>query len=213
MIVSHKLKLLFAHVPKTGGSSITEALRPWIHTNRVTNLKPGERGWQNQWHAIGSMHSPFGLEAKLAQDLIDSGYQVATSLRTPFERMASMWAIKGRANGVEPFSYLRKYLPTHCRFTVQEMAGPQIDFELSFETLAQSFSDMMLDLHVAYDPGDFPWENRQPNITPGGGSREIMERVYEDDRVTAWVLDTFEDEFDEWGFDDDPLAGLPEDPA
>lgn len=53
MIVSHKYRFAFIHVPKTGGSSITAALAEFI---RNKPCKLSGRGWQGRFHA-GGMHA------------------------------------------------------------------------------------------------------------------------------------------------------------
>lgn len=66
MLVSSKYRFVFIHVPKTGGSSITAALAPYLDDPKPVDPSQ-KRGWQIKHH-VGKMH------ATAAQSKIPEGF-------------------------------------------------------------------------------------------------------------------------------------------
>ena len=90
MIVSHKHKFIFVHIPKSAGSSITEALIPYLDKKR-SGKAIGDRGWQIEYHSAGGMHS--GLNDKRLKKLesVRNGYCVFSVVRNPWDRATSYY--------------------------------------------------------------------------------------------------------------------------
>lgn len=91
MIVSDQKKFVYMHSPKTGGSSVTEALAPYSN-------KQGDRmegfGWQPQFH-YGAMHASVAqVWASMGRKQWEDYFWFAF-VRNPFDLVISAW--KNRA--------------------------------------------------------------------------------------------------------------------
>lgn len=187
MIVSHELKLLFAHIPRTGGSSITAALRPYIETDvpECEQLPVDARGWQQQWHALGRMHSSFVEVRDRAEALIADGYRLMVCSRSPYERMASMWRAKGEGTGLSPYEYLSTKLPLHCLRTVFDATGGNPVIVLAFDELQRDWAGVFSVMGI--EPNDLPRANQHGE----GVTLETMQTVFSDPRCIEFVLKHF----------------------
>lgn len=196
MLVSHRLKLLFFHVPKTGGSSITEALQMYIATDASVSdpLPVGTPGWQNQWHAIGKMHDPWEVVEEDAQPLVEQGYEVMAGVRSPFERVASMWAIKGEPKGRDPYEYMLRDLPPHFMLSVGQMAGPHLSRVLRFEELELDWRTFCEDYGL--EGLELPHANERARV-----GEDVMRRVYSDARCIELVKDRFAEDIEHYGYE------------
>ena len=88
MLLSDSHKFAFYHYPKTGGSSITAALAPYLRYPK--EVPPIERGgWQGIHHIDGFQHEPI----KLVTVKPPTDYLKAVFIRNPFEVVVSSWNI------------------------------------------------------------------------------------------------------------------------
>ena len=88
MLLSDSHKFAFYHYPKTGGSSITAALAPYLRYPK--EVPPTERGgWQGIHHIDGFQHEPI----KLVTVKPPTDYLKAVFIRNPFEVVVSSWNI------------------------------------------------------------------------------------------------------------------------
>ena len=88
MLLSDSHKFAFYHYPKTGGSSITAALAPYLRYPK--EVPPIERGgWQGRHHIDGLQHEPI----KLVTVKPPTDYLKAVFIRNPFEVVVSAWNI------------------------------------------------------------------------------------------------------------------------
>ena len=88
MLLSDSHKFAFYHYPKTGGSSITAALAPYLRYPK--EVPPIERGgWQGRHHIDGLQHEPI----KLVTVKPPTDYLKAVFIRNPFEIIVSAWNI------------------------------------------------------------------------------------------------------------------------
>ena len=172
MIVSHKYKFIFFHVPKNGGSAITWALR------NVLDYRPGEerrlkgkppqkmRGWQTLAHYSHGMHTFYRhAEYDISRNM--EGYFKFAFVRNPWERLFS-WYTYGQALGLYntnvSFEDLAPRIlgldpPRHVRLThfgqytqtsflVDREGMLDMDFIGRFETLQDDFEHVMKHLGV-----------------------------------------------------------------
>jgi len=210
MLVAHDLKLLFAHVPKTAGSSITAALRPHLTPKPGTKeLPPDADRWAMRWHGIGWMHGRFGETAAITRNLIERrGYRVGASIRNPFARFAALWAQRALPKGIEPWPFLTSELPEFARGDTAHYAGPNVDDRLvvRFESLDQDWRRLCATLDIEHAP--LPHVNRKPVATV-----EVIERVYSEPRCIRRVHDLGGSDFERYGYSWDPGAALDGDGA
>lgn len=88
MLLSDSHKFAFYHYPKTGGSSITAALAPYL--KYPINVPPTEQGgWQGRHHIDGIQHVPLKWVTITPPD----DYLKAVFIRNPFEIVVSAWNI------------------------------------------------------------------------------------------------------------------------
>lgn len=100
MLISDSHKFVFLHVPKTGGSSITAALAPYLRSPQ--EVVEETRGWQAKHHA-GYMHATYA-ESKSA---IPRGYKAFAVVRNPWDRYISMWKNRRwNPDRIEPMAWL-----------------------------------------------------------------------------------------------------------
>ena len=59
MIISHKNKLIFFHIPKTARSSLTYILRDHISSPNIKKTDFDKGGWQGMYHVDGNQHSRY----------------------------------------------------------------------------------------------------------------------------------------------------------
>jgi len=87
-LLSDSHKFAFYHYPKTGGSSITAALAPYL--KYPINVPPTEQGgWQGRHHIDGIQHVPLKWVTITPPD----DYLKAVFIRNPFEIVVSAWNI------------------------------------------------------------------------------------------------------------------------
>jgi len=88
MLLSDSHKFAFYHYPKTGGSSITAALAPYLkYPKEVPPIEHG--GWQGIHHIDGLQHEPI----RLVTITPPTDYLKAVFIRNPFEVVVSAWNI------------------------------------------------------------------------------------------------------------------------
>ena len=88
MLLSDSHKFAFYHYPKTGGSSITAVLAPYLRY--PIPVSPVERsGWQGRHHIDGLQHEPI----RYVKVKPPAHYLTAVFIRNPFEVVVSAWNI------------------------------------------------------------------------------------------------------------------------
>ncbi len=93
MIVSKSNKFIYIHIFKTGGSTITEIISPYIDEEfRKKTTKKRGIGWQPTWH-INKQHDKFSESLSILDSLdtkIDE-YFLFTFVRNPYTWILSIW--------------------------------------------------------------------------------------------------------------------------
>jgi len=100
MIISHKSKYIFCHIPKTGGSSVEHQLN--IHdavvfgmdVNRVQSNKPLH---------LALKHLSFSTIKLILGDSLYNEYYKFSIVRNPFDRFISVCWFRGAQNDMERF--------------------------------------------------------------------------------------------------------------
>ena len=88
MLLSDSHKFAFYHYPKTGGSSITACLAPYLKYPQPVP-RTEQNGWQGRHHIDGLQHEPIRyVKVKPPAD-----YLTAVFIRNPFEVVVSAWNI------------------------------------------------------------------------------------------------------------------------
>ncbi|MEO1672544.1 MAG: sulfotransferase family 2 domain-containing protein, partial [Cyanobacteria bacterium J06631_2] len=96
MIIADSKKLLFVHIYKTGGSSITSLLAPYIsgEFRCKTPQTSGDR-WQRSWHFDRRQHSKFAEALtfldKSNLDVNLDEYIKFVFVRNPYSWILSIW--------------------------------------------------------------------------------------------------------------------------
>ena len=88
MLLSDSHKFAFYHYPKTGGSSITAALAPYLRYP-IEVPSTDRHGWQGRHHIDGIQHVPL----KWVEVTPPAGYLRAVFIRNTFEIVVSAWNI------------------------------------------------------------------------------------------------------------------------
>ncbi|WP_019503959.1 sulfotransferase family protein [Pleurocapsa sp. PCC 7319] len=128
MIVADQKKIIYVHIYKTGGSSITKLLLPHITEKyRSKNPKTAGINWQKTWHIDNRMHSKFSDALPFVDELnIDlEEYFKFTFVRNPYSWVLSVWNsffCSPMGNGSMTF---KKYLITQfAKITNSTKYGP-----------------------------------------------------------------------------------------
>ena len=88
MLLSDSHKFAFYHYPKTGGTSITACLAPYLRYPQP--VPPTEQnGWQGRHHLDGIQHGPI----RYVTIKPPAHYLTAVFIRNPFEVVVSAWNI------------------------------------------------------------------------------------------------------------------------
>ena len=94
MIISDSNKFIFIHIYKTGGSSMTALLMPYI-SERFKSKNPKMQGprWQRDWHVNRRQHSKFedNLSFIVQFNLDLSDYFKFVFVRNPYTWILSIW--------------------------------------------------------------------------------------------------------------------------
>ena len=124
MLVSHRLRIVFVHIPKNGGHSIRAAIR---------SFDPGSRE-VGQWH--------WGATA--CKLFAPHDYEWFASVRNPWDRMVSAWAFTtGRRVGFDEFmdSHLRPPYRNPQTDWLRDTEGKRLVYTVCrYETLAKDFA-------------------------------------------------------------------------
>lgn len=212
-MIDLKHRVLFVHVPKTGGSAVEAYFRSIrgirsedqgalaIFRNGSANSRL-ERG--NQHNSL-EMYERFYFGGPIPQD-----YTVFTVVRDPLARFWSEWKSRRLPPPNRfPFSFrlttrqlqylaenpvaLLKDLDSHLRPQVRYLEGESRDRVrvLRFEKLADEFDDLCRDLDLPRV--GLPFENRSP--------RRELPSLGQQDRVEAFVREFYAKDYRVFGYD------------
>jgi hypothetical protein len=201
MIVSHRHKYVFIHIPKTAGTSIQKALG--LRTD-------AHGGWVgDQIEMIGATKHHF------SPDHIPSGYFVFTFVRNPWDRLLSYYMFRREPRNrhrlsIHPmerkitylewlhrlpeFSAYRRINPAFqiAISSQSDIIGDYPDFVGRFETLTQDCQTLLDRLGIE-NPG---LENVNPTT-----SKQLSYQQYYDDECKSFIADRYRDDIDRFGFE------------
>lgn len=89
MLVSHCKKCAFIHVPKTGGSTITRMLSPYVDSVDPNAKRLSGWGWQITHHLDSEQHDQVVEHQDFLRQRPD--YFVFAFVRNPWDRAVSLW--------------------------------------------------------------------------------------------------------------------------
>jgi hypothetical protein len=141
MLISHSHKFIFIHVPKTGGSSFTAAVAPYLEDPKPVG---NGLGWQFKHHTLRAMH----IGARQCGDALQKypRYLIVSNVRNPYSRAVSLWNSSHRKKGPFKSWHNKMYGGFHRpqSFWLTTAAKPDIvvaNILLRFEHLEEDFID------------------------------------------------------------------------
>lgn len=165
MLISDSHRFAFFHNPKTGGSSITAALAPYLRDPQEVWSRD-DRGWQIKHHVriAVTIRGRVGLTSKKALHRwgpYPEGYLRVAFVRNPWERMVSWFLTRrDKTEGEEFDIYLSRFFR---KYKTQSQAIGHADFVGRFEDLEQDFRRLCS--QVGIDPApELPHRNRQCEV-------------------------------------------------
>jgi hypothetical protein len=210
MLLSLEKNFIFIHIPKTAGSSIGHALKPW-------SLKPKRTQWRRLLSHLPVREAPdravlkqhdkaSWLRRKLPASLYDGAYKFAV-VRNPYDLAVSNYHHLRRATSRHrhreaqnwDFKTFLAYLEGKNRLTridqtswISDRRGNVIvDEILRFETLAEQFKAVLERL-------DLPGEVRLPRSNV---NMSADYRAHYDDEAKGLVRRLYARDFDRFGYE------------
>ena len=197
MIYLRQKNLGFVHIAKTGGSSITYALAPYL---RKGPHRLEGKGWQIPYHATGHMHEP--LSRSLAK-LGTKPDRFFTVVRNPFSRVVSCFL--NRPADLRSLGTLLEFLDARKRDAMarrDHLSRPacwyldrDVDLTvLRFENLENDFREFMTTLGPPFDSLSLPHVLNR-NHPP-------YQQVLADDAVSVLLIkEIYAQDFERFGYD------------
>lgn len=188
MILVPSLKLAFIHVPKTGGSTVTAALRPHLPPS---DPPKGRKGWHMRFHR-GNMHERI---CDIRWEKPD-GWLSFAAVREPFSRMFSYYASEGTDLGFVEWLQAEKRARSYAsqRFSqfnvLRDGDRVGVDVVVRFETMGADLAALGISM-------DGIWENR------GEYAPAEMLKAYEAPGAVDLVRHYADRDFDEFGYSPD----------
>ena len=167
MPINHEARLVFIHIPKTGGTSIEAALgmfHRWQDENTdaafglIQSPQLMSRGWKSSF----LQHLSYGELAELAPTEVMTGYFSIAWIRNPWERMVSVYShtdthLLGQADqsglqlrglrfpdfvaALDGFEHV--HLRPQHEFIMTADGQPQVDFVGRFEYFTRDFAQLV----------------------------------------------------------------------
>lgn len=216
MLISHRHRFIFVHVPKNAGLSITAALEPFADNAPMTQMrrflsllpvKEDPKKAFFRWHTTALQ-----LKRKLPAKVFD-GYLKFAVVRNPYDRAVSYYHYlsrneehhrHGKVQGMSFRDYLeydaariqRGRSQTQLSCVGDETGRVLVDRLLRFETLEQDFAELVKTVGLPVDK--LPTVNASKK--PGDRS------LYADEEARALVERLYADDFEAFGYPLDPSA-------
>jgi len=202
MFISHKYKLIYLEVPRTGSRAVTKALTE-LDPDSVTVLKRKEKGQSAGYHHFGN------------PELDDDSFTVIAAKRNPYDRLWSFWKHRHRHGNPRLFHSInwQQYLDwAHDTSSVPEITGAnldipiaemfdlkRVDFWLEFERLSESWDDLAKEFNyplptltvqnASPDQGEYFAAYNKENAA------KVAERFSEDFEFFNYSIDSWQKSF------------------
>lgn len=175
-MISHELKTIFIHIPRTGGTSLETALVG------------------NDWWIIDpdTKHIDWKEAKNLYSDCWDK-YLKFTIIRNPWDWIASLYFSHNRGGEISWEDYVRNpFLYDHEQSSMSqcEIIGEEMDFILRYETLNKDFISLSRKLGV---------KTNLPHVEIGSSTHQHYFETYNDE-LTEIVAETFKDDIKKFGY-------------
>lgn len=171
-MVSHELKVIFIHIPKTGGSSIEQLIWPMENGRSETDIWMGfEDAYHNKYQTGGLQHLLADqVRSELGDDVFYSYFKFAM-IRNPWDKALSQYRYMAKRPDLMSFigmtetDGLKRYLelikkrehvqwmPQH-RFVMNASGDCLVDYVGRFESFNQAvkFATQRIDLACKENP-------------------------------------------------------------
>lgn len=144
MIVADQKKIIYVHIYKTGGSTITSLLMPYITENfRNKHPKTSGSNWQSSWHFDKIQHSKF---ADALPILEKSNINLNEHFKFAFVRNPYSWILSIWNNFYQsPRRNLPNNLPNNLKFLLRVILNKKLDSQYFYEMYPDgSFKNFVL---------------------------------------------------------------------
>ena len=148
MLVSDSHKFVLFHYPKTGGSSMTEVLGPYLNP-KLNVPKVKFMRWQSDHHIDLIQHRPItecirAAEINATVPSIPKGYFRASFIRNPYSLVVSAW--EGKKSFLD--------------FVVNEVVTKKANFAkwTQFEYLCNDQGNILVDFVGRYEQLETDWQ-------------------------------------------------------
>lgn len=139
--VSHKYRLIFCHIPRTGGTSFTEAIRPHSFSEIFNRYEK---------------HTPLKAFKVGEGDVIFDNYLKVAFIRDEAARMESL--SKGSPKNAKSTD---DYWWTFDKWICDDQGRPLADVLISFEGLPNSAVNFLNAISIYTDPIKYPHLNKR----------------------------------------------------
>ncbi len=196
-MLSTKHKFIFIHIPKTGGNSIHNALRPFSEDKVVcrSDIQDGIERFETMHESYTlSKHSTFSDYARELSNVALAEFKIFTCIRNPWERMISYYfSPHRRAESWSRESFLSMLdnevkSSAHYLLNDEGLPSNRINY-IRFESLQSEFHRLCTDLRLPEVP--LPHFNK---------SRHFNYRDYYDDDLINRVQQESALEIDTFGY-------------
>ncbi len=167
MLYLPSLNAIFFHIPKTGGTTLTALLRPYVDLPTKAppldidraggaNWRGYARGWQGTHHLDGFQHSTYSQCEETYGKLLRNCFKFAF-VRNPWDRTASIW--RTFLQEARPFDeVIERFLPEHSLTSISQRSylvnrdgQVKMDFIGRFEHYEQDVRRLFDRLGIKYD--------------------------------------------------------------
>ncbi|WP_112321868.1 sulfotransferase family 2 domain-containing protein [Oceanibium sediminis] len=223
MMILPGLKVVFIHIYKTGGTSLTQILAPYTTRDfRSSHPRSSGNGFQGTWHYKGNQHAKFsaklaGFPESLKPDLSD--WRFLTVVRDPYSWSLSVYreffssdngAIKG-TNFLFGQVYPQRRLSDFHAFVPAFMPGYNHDIGLGTQSsFVEGIPEGQLslirfetyeeDLRAVLPTLGIPVSDIPHALDRGPAKREHAARLQDDPRHISFCNDVYAEDFERFGY-------------